>query len=786
MTKLNLINLDNKNIIEPYFSNNNYDIYIFQQNSNIQISFSISCQGDIIIVGPGGDGGNGSENNGGIGSAIIYKTNLTFFGKEYSYKLGIPLNSIPYNSNDYSSKTYFTGPNIDFNITAQSVPQKSLGFIDGKQQIINTNGGKSNTTNICNHGQSENIMPITYSPINFWLGGAGSGGNTSNSGIYGGNGGIAGHGVGGENQSTQNCFDNNKNIPQNAFYIKAENEYDGVKFVVNQPISGFTQKSNTYSGGTGIKEVNTDAVNCSILCSNDNSCVGFMVDKYGTKCWLKKDISGDRTDKDYDSYIKSKNSNTTGLGLPGKNDIFAGNGGGGGGKNTNGGKGSPGLIIIIIKSISKNILTFSEYGYNNIYNVNSSTQILGKNIQTYSENESENENIRESVFSCPSEDNKKCIDATTNDLKNIIQLNTFNLPPMINISELKCNYSYDVPNVLGTFKFVNGESESIDTEVCQNIYNAYNLYPTANPLAVIGNDHNANITNTITNSDQLISLASKYQNKFTDTNSDTQIIDSINQVLQETPLKLACCKRMQTDNTAKTSNVKVSLCPGVQTENKLLAELDYQNKVFNIPNDTCPVNLYRGSEDCNVFYASYCQNFYNYLKSKGLSNSDILLQIPECACYFPNTVEQEFYPSGTPSICYKDGCNSSASYLDPSSIKPDGTQVQCDMTVCQNIVNTAGLSAGGDANITPTLQNNCGPQLASSGSNTSGSNTSGSNTSGSNTSGSNTSGSNTSGSNITGSSNNYIIYIVVIIVIVIIVIILYFVLRKTSIPIQNK
>ena len=103
MTKVDLINLDKNIIINPYFSNNNYDIYIFTQSTIANIGFSKSCQGDIIIIGPGGDGceqnvssvWNGS---GGIGSAFLNYTNLTFWGQQYIYKLSIPTGSIPSNT----------------------------------------------------------------------------------------------------------------------------------------------------------------------------------------------------------------------------------------------------------------------------------------------------------------------------------------------------------------------------------------------------------------------------------------------------------------------------------------------------------------------------------------------------------------------------------------------------------------------------------------------------------------------------------------------------------------
>jgi len=95
------------------------------------------------------------------------------------------------------------------------------------------------------------------------------------------------------------------------------------------------------------------------------------------------------------------------------------------------------------------------------------------------------------------------------------------------------------------------------------------------------------------------------------------------------------------DNTQKSSKIFTSLSPTVNSANKTLSNLDWQNTQFVVPANTCPANLHRGSSDCNVFYASYCTNMYDYLQSKGLIDKEKLLQIPECACYFPNTKEQQ-------------------------------------------------------------------------------------------------------------------------------------------------
>jgi len=443
--------------------------------------------------------------------------------------------------------------------------------------------------------------------------------------------------------------------------------------------------------------------------------------------------------------------------------FYFGNGGGGGGRGQNGGMGSFGGILISIPIQTEQILTYSEMGYSNFTYDN--TNIMGKIKIIKNE-----PNLRELNFYCPSLDGINCY----NDLSKL------NYPPDVNQSEIGCNITYDDTNIPKTFQFNSGDN-IINSDICNKIFTNYNLYPTNNPLTVVGPDVNAPIYNTITNHNELITLASQYQNDFENTNTDSAINNSMNNILQQTPLKLGCCRRLQTDNSKKNVGVKVSISPNTANLNDVLYNLNYENKIFTIPDNSCPVNLYKGSNDCNVYFASYCQNYYDYLQSKGLSNSDKLLQIPECACYFPKTEDQNYYPAGTPSICYKDGCSASAAYLDPTSIKPDGSQVQCDLTVCQNIVNTAGLSAGGDATITPTLQNNCGQYIPPDNSNISNTNTS--NTNSTNISNNNSTNNNSTNSNASN-TNSYLslTYIIVIIVIILIIIfIVYYFFSKKNI-----
>ena len=87
-------------------------IYLVKILKWIYIYISDTCQGDLIMVGPGGDGYQFDQDNfggnGGIGSAIINQTNLTFLGQNYTYSITIPKGWIPSWKDDikkYSSQT---------------------------------------------------------------------------------------------------------------------------------------------------------------------------------------------------------------------------------------------------------------------------------------------------------------------------------------------------------------------------------------------------------------------------------------------------------------------------------------------------------------------------------------------------------------------------------------------------------------------------------------------------------------------------------------------------------
>ena len=662
----------NKTPIKPYTTANGYDIYIFQQNTKINIKFNNTVTGQLIIVGPGGNGNNANNSNagrGGIGSAYIYDPSVTFYGENYEYTIEIPNGTIPNSEGDknYYTKTFIRCIDImEYAIKAYSNPQRSNGYKNNvKVSDYQSGGDISNEKNICKAGAPGTYNPIKINPLTFWLGGGGAGGNNYKFffGEYG-CGGNAGTGLGGSS-----C--NNVVSGKNAYYMSdGDNIYAGNggggcgKFTLNNnprtfgngspgiivivipttsptiPTFGsrgykqylannknimgkilnvnnnyFVEDNLNYPGNDINFNKGMNQTDCASKCDNDVNCVGFAINPDG--CWTKKAL---------------------------KNQVYTDN------------------LKTYIKSNTKPI--------------------------------SSNSNLRQLNFSCPTVDGVNCYD----------DVSKFDKPP-IQINQLSCNTTFDPNNIAKTLKFNSGPN-FINPDTCENIFNNYNLFPTNNPLAVISTDVNTSINNIITNSTELSNLATQYQNSFKNINSDTDVINNINKILQQAPLKIACCNRNKNVNTETLSPaIKVPLTPKVYKDNKILAELNYQNRSFTIPANSCPANLKPNSDDCNVFYATYCQNYYNYLKSKKLSDAEILKVIPDCGCYFPKTSAQQFYPQGTPSICYKDGCvQNSISYLDPSS-----QGQQCSLTVCQNILNTTiGSSTDSSIEITPTLENNCG------------------------------------------------------------------------------
>ena len=229
-------------------------------------------------------------------------------------------------------------------------------------------------------------------------------------------------------------------------------------------------------------------------------------------------------------------------------------------------------------------------------------------------------------------------------------------------------------------------------------------------ITVPGKSINDNMKIVITNDDTLANLANQNLNILSkipgfNVNSSDGILKGIKKVMEHTPLMAGCCMRAKDDNTGKVVMVRTPLQSS--TIKPSLKKYGFQWDILNIPAGTCKPTMYKGSPECDTFYDIYCENLSTAFLNKfgpNFGDGEFADYAPECACYAPRTLGQTQYPPGIPSKCYKSGCDiSGASYPDPvSRAEP------CSTTICSSVINTAGLSAGGIANITPTVTQQCG------------------------------------------------------------------------------
>jgi hypothetical protein len=281
---------------------------------------------------------------------------------------------------------------------------------------------------------------------------------------------------------------------------------------------------------------------------------------------------------------------------------------------------------------------------------------------------------------------------------------------ILNVNPTPSNNIYDINCIQSDQTKTKSNSNIEPANFCKTKFDYYNLYPSTNPLVIRGKNINQAIPNTINNDITLNNLASKYRNFIPQIYTPQDIKNGINTLMENAPIKLACCGRTNnTNNSELKLNTRVPLNPDIAKKSPLYNSFNFQPEIITIPPNSCPANLTPNSTDCNAFFGVYCENVINTFNEQKLPQTEFIKYAPECACYVPKTPEQKYYPAGAPSICYKDGCTqNSISYLDETS---QGPNAKCDMTICQNIVNTAGLTAGGNANITPTLQNQCGQYI---------------------------------------------------------------------------
>lgn len=297
--------------------------------------------------------------------------------------------------------------------------------------------------------------------------------------------------------------------------------------------------------------------------------------------------------------------------------------------------------------------------------------------------------------------NNNAFEFVSYDKKNIVDNceTSINFQPLNNLNNVICNNYNDV-------------FDNKYPDACNQAFTQYNLYPSTNPFVIKGNEPDYTIKNTINNNNDLFEIYYKYQQGFpdgTNSNSAQSLSEGIEKILSETPIKLACCKRMNNnDNSIKNINVRVPVNPTIKSINPNVNKFGFQYSRINIPENSCPSNLYQNTKDCNNFYGVYCDNIINYMEQENIDvQKELINYAPECACYAPQT---QGYPPTTPSVCYKNGCDITSNpnvYLDPNSRDGD-SQKTCSLTICNSINDFSGITVGGNANITPQTKNQCG------------------------------------------------------------------------------
>ena len=295
------------------------------------------------------------------------------------------------------------------------------------------------------------------------------------------------------------------------------------------------------------------------------------------------------------------------------------------------------------------------------------------------------------------------------------------LPPAPKINSMDCSINTNTPNqecIIPIKKVCPTSNTIINSEypnACKKAYNTYDLNPSTNPLVIKDLNINQGIQNQITDNaivtkiiiDNNDKVFSKYYTNDYNINDTKTFGNAINKILQESPIKLGCCSINQNNqNQALNITIRSPLSP--DNTNPQDNKFGFQHRTLTIPPNTCPTYMYAGSDYCNAFMQTTCENVQAvFNKNPNVTSGDLINYAPECACYAPNKTG-EFGDLGVSiqPVCYKNGCDviGSPSYLDPVSRK----EPTCSINVCQDIYNAIENTSGtGITNNNISLKNDC-------------------------------------------------------------------------------
>ena len=206
--------------------------------------------------------------------------------------------------------------------------------------------------------------------------------------------------------------------------------------------------------------------------------------------------------------------------------------------------------------------------------------------------------------------------------------------------------------------------------------------------------------------------------------TDVSINNEITNVLNNTSIKRACCRKRSDNKGNYVVDVKIFKPIEFDSEGSLSAlynKFNYYIKEVLIPASYCDTyaadnNISFGGTDsptyCDFFYDSYCENskkiFSNFYEPGTSWDYDSFKEYsPDCACYQPDPPAlANFETVGIPSTCFLStyGCGDSEISGKTAYITSSQTNRNCGTgTICANTININNSEIGaliGNVNMT--------------------------------------------------------------------------------------
>lgn len=225
----------------------------------------------------------------------------------------------------------------------------------------------------------------------------------------------------------------------------------------------------------------------------------------------------------------------------------------------------------------------------------------------------------------------------------------------------------------------------------------------------------ANYKNTITDINMLDDIDRYLGRKYNFTIDKAGKLNQLDQVLDQTQIKRACCLG-QTSVPVRIPMPTGVVIDDIQGTGQLMQEYQYYDKPVYM--GKCPLAQYdkkNASSDtsiydnCEEFYKVYCQNLIENFKEQNGGRWDLdkfLKYKPECACFVPK-------PPGIPDninivpACFYDGCTLGNPYI---WLDRESRSGECDLTICQVNLNNVDFEAGGGVSVRNNIEQRCGDQ----------------------------------------------------------------------------